>query len=45
MADGAGNYQAVIAGLTNESWLGPASLSMAGSRCRRSSRRWRPGRS
>lgn len=30
VADGAGNYQAVIAGLTNESWLGPASLSMAG---------------
>ncbi len=30
LADGAGNYQAVIAGLTNESWLGPASLSMAG---------------
>ncbi|WP_272898247.1 PPE family protein [Mycobacterium avium] len=30
LADGAANYQAVIAGLTNESWLGPASLSMAG---------------
>jgi len=29
LTDGAGGYQAVIASLTDASWLGPASMEMA----------------